>query len=133
MIIQWILQILAVAIVGCVIGYFLIRIFTKLRVFLIRKSSKFIESKEKIEEIHDLQFYNTFGFYYEDLIKYAPELDEFITSQVNPHVRDRVVFKMIKMREIYESINAVEQIDIMKFKQTIENIKNQKLLENIDG
>lgn len=132
MIIQWILEVLAGTIVGCIIGYFLLRISTKLRIFLIRKSSKFIESKEKLEEFHVLQFYNMFGFYYEDLIKYAPELDEFITSQVNPHVRDRVAFKMIKMREIYESINAVEQIDIMKFKQTIENIKNQKLLENID-
>lgn len=132
MIIQWILQVLAGTIVGCIIGYFFIRIFTKLRVFLIRKSSKFIESKEKLEEFQVLRFYITFGFYYEDLIKYAPELDEFITSQVNPHVRDRVAFKMIKMREIYESINAVEQIDIMKFKQTIENIKNQKSLENID-
>ena len=132
MITQWILQVLAGTIVGCVIGFFLIRIYNKIRVFLLRKSSKFIESKEKIEEFHALQFYNTFGFYYEDLIKYAPELDEFITSQVNPYVRDRVAFKMIKMREIYESINAVEQIDIIKFKQTIENIKNQKTLENID-
>ena len=40
---------------------------------------------------------------------------------------------MIKMRSFYDAICAVEQIDIMKFKQNIENIKNQKALENIDG
>ncbi len=39
MIAQWILQVLAGTIVGCVIGYFLLRIFTKIRVFLFRKRS----------------------------------------------------------------------------------------------
>ncbi len=42
---------------------------------------------------------------------------------------------MVKMYEIADAITVLEQeqIDIIKFKQTIENIKNQKALENIDG
>lgn len=132
MIIQWILQILAGTIVGCVIGYFLLRISTKLRIFLFRKSSEFKDSAKRLEEWHIKEFYNTFGFYYEDLIKYTPELDEFIASQLDPNIRDDVMFKICRMLKIQESIETVEQIDIIKFKQTIENIKIQKSLENID-
>ena len=130
--IQWILQILAVAIVGCVIGYFLLRISTKLQIFLFSKSSKYKDSVKRLEEWHIKEFYNTFGFYYEDLIKYTPELDEFIASQLDPNIRDNVMYKISRMLKIQESIETVEQIDIIKFKQTIENIKSQKALENID-
>ena len=127
-----ILPILGVVIGAGVIGYFLGGIFNKIRVRLISKSKKYIESKKKVEEWNTRQFYNTFGFYYEDLVKYAPELDEFITSRMNPLLRDKVSIKMIRVREIMEAIDEVEQIDIIKFKQTIENIKSQKALENID-
>lgn len=130
MIIQWTLQVLAATIVGGVIGYFLIRIFTKLRVFLFRKRSN--SHKKEIDQFQIEQFYKFFGFYYEDIIKYAPELDKFISSIVDPQLKDKVIFKMIKMREIYDAICTVEQVDIIKFKQTIENIKNQKALEKLE-
>lgn len=132
MIAQWILQVLAGTIVGCVIGYFLLRIFTKIRVFLFRKRSNRFKAREEIEKFHIKRFYDTFGFQYEDLIKYAPELDEFLSSKLHSGLKDSFAFKMIKMHEIYDAINTVEQIDIIKFKQTIENIKNQKFLENIE-
>ena len=128
MIIQWILQILAGTIVGCVIGFFLIRIFTKIR---YKKRSDKIN--KKIDICRKERFYIQFGFYYEDLIKYAPELDVFLSSQINPLIKDNINIKMIKFERIYDAICTVEQVDIIKFKQTIENIKNQKLLENIDG
>lgn len=131
MIIQWILQVLAGTIVGCVIGYFLIRIFTKLRVFLFRKSSNI--NNKKSGEFHNTRFYNTFGFYYEDVLKYAPELDVFVSSKIHQQFKDNVSVKMYKVIEIYDAINILEQVDIIKFKQTIENIKNQKALENING
>ena len=79
------------------------------------------------------RFYSEFGFYYEDLIKYAPELDAFLSGRINQQFKDNVDIKMIKLTTIYDAICTVEQIDIIKFKQTIENIKNQKALENIDG
>ena len=132
MTIQWILQTVASSLVGCIIGFFLLRIFTKIRVFLIRKSSKFIAAKEQVDKFNIKRFYNTFGFYYKDVIKYAPELDEFIANKLRPELKDNVQFKMSEMIGIYNVINEVEQIDIIKFKQTIENIKNQKTLENID-
>lgn len=132
MTIQWILQTLASAMVGCGIGFLLVRIITKIRIFLIRKSSKWIKSRKEIDNFHIKRFYNTFGFYYEDLVKYAPELDEFLSSNLRPELKDKNMFKMFKMHEIYDAIEEVEQIDIIKFKQTIENIKNQKSLENID-
>lgn len=131
MIIQWILQTLAATIVGCVIGYFLIRIFTKLRLFLFRKSSN--SHKKEIDQFQIEQFYNFFGFYYEDIIKYAPELDEFLSDRIYQPMRDDVELKMHELIDIYRSIHIVEQIKIIKLKQTIENIKNQKALENIDG
>ena len=131
MIIQWILQALAGTIVGCVIGYFLIRIFTKLRLFLFRKSSN--SHKKEIDQFQIEQFYKFFGFYYEDIIKYAPELDEFLSDRIYQPMRDDVELKMHELIDIYRSIHIVEQIKIIKLKQTIENIKNQKALENIDG
>lgn len=131
MIIQWILQVLAATIVGCVIGYFLIWIFTKLRVFLFRKRSN--KSIEESNNRRRERFYSEFGFYYEDIIKYAPELDAFLSGQINQQFKDNVDIKMIRFTTIYDAICTVEQIDIIKFKQTIENIKNQKALENIDG
>ena len=131
MIIQWILQALAGTIVGCVIGYFLIRIFTKLRLFLFRKSSN--SHKKEIDQFQIEQFYKFFGFYYEDIIKYAPELDEFLSDRIYQPLRGDVELKMHELLDIYRSIHIVEQIKIIKIKQTIENIKNQKLLENIDG
>ena len=131
MIIQWILQVLAGTIVGCIIGYFLIRIFTKLRVFLFRKSSN--NHKKEIDHFQIRQFYNFFGFYYEDIIKYAPELDEFLSDRIYQPMKDDVELKMNELLDICRSIHIVEQIDVMKFKQTIENLKNQKALENIDG
>lgn len=123
---------MAGTIIGCIIGFFLIRIFNKIRVFLIRKSDKFIEAKKQIDDFLVRKFYNTFGFNYEDIIKYAPELDEFISSKLRLQVKDNVNHKMMKMNEIYDAINDIEQIDIIKFKQTLENIKIQKSLENID-
>lgn len=132
MITQWILQTLAGLIVGLVIFDYIQRIYTKLRIFLFRKSSKFIAAEKEIENFQVNQFYNTFGFNYEDLIKYAPELDEFLSSKLEPELKDSVRFKRRKMQEFYDSINVVEQVDIIKFKQTIENIKSQKALENID-
>lgn len=131
MIIQWFLQILGGTVVGCVIGYFLIRIFTKLRVFLFRKRSN--KTIKELKDARKERFYNQFGFYYEDVIKYAPEFDVFLSSQVYQQLKDNVDIKMIKLEGIYDAINIVEQIGIIKFKQTIENIKNQKALENIDG
>lgn len=127
MTIQWILQILAGTIVGCVIGFFLIRIFTK-----IRNKKRCDKINKKIDICRKESFYIQFGFYYEDLIKYAPELDVFLSSQINPLVKDNINIKMIKFERIYDAICTVEQVDIIKFKQTIENIKNQKLLENIE-
>ena len=130
MITHWILQILAGTVVGCAIGYFLTRIINKLRVFLFRKqSNKYIND---LDQDHIKRFYNIFGFYYEDVIKYAPELDTFILDSIPQSFKDNIDLKMIKMRGIYDAICTVEQIDIIKFKQTIENIKNQKALENID-
>lgn len=131
MIIQWILQILAVALVGCVIGYFLLRISTKLRIFLFRKRSN--RYKKEIDQFQIEQFYKFFGFYYEDVIKYAPELDEFLSDRIYQPMKDDVELKMHELVDICRSINIIEKIDIIKFKQTIENIKNQKSLENIDG
>jgi hypothetical protein len=131
MIIQWILQVLAGTIVGCVIGYFLIRIFTKLRVLLFRKRSN--RYKKEIDQFQIEQFYKIFGFYYEDIIKYAPELDEFLSDRIYQPMKDDVELKMHELVDICRSIHIIEQIDIIKFKQTIENIKNQKALENIDG
>lgn len=131
MIIQWTLQVLAGTIVGCVIGYFLIRIFTKLRVFLFRKRSN--SYKKEIDQFQIEQFYKFFGFYYEDIIKYAPELDEFLSDRIYQPMKDDVELKMHKLLDICRSIHMIEQIDIIKFKQTIENIKSQKALENIDG
>lgn len=131
--IQTILISVITTLAGCAIGYFLTRIINKLRVFLIRESDEFAKSKKRLDEFHIKRFYNTFGFYYEDVIKYAPELDEFISGQTNPNVRNRVVFKMLKMHEIYEAISEVEQIDVMMFKRAIENTRTQKTLENIDG
>lgn len=129
MIIQLILQVLAGTIVGCVIGYFLI--FTKPRLFLFRKRS-IINTKPLGGEFHNIQFNNRFGFSYEDVLKYAPELDVFVSSILPQQFKDNVSIKMGKVVEIYDAINILEQVDIMKFKQTIENIKNQKSLENID-
>ena len=131
MIIQWILQILAGSIVGCLIGYFLLRLSTKIRIFLFRKRSNI--NNKKAGEFHNTRFYNTFGFYYEDVLKYAPELDVFVSSKIQQQFRDNVSVKMYEVIEIYDAINILEQVDIIKFKQTIENIKNQKALENIDG
>lgn len=131
--IQTILISVIITLAGFAIGYFLTRIINKLRVFLVRSSDEFAKSKKRLDEFHIKRFYNTFGFYYEDVIKYAPELDEFISGQTNPNVRDRVVFKMLKMHEIYEAISEVEQIDVMMFKRAIENTRTQKTLENIDG
>lgn len=131
MIIQWILQILAGTIVGCVIGYFLLRISTKLRVFLFRKRS-IINTKPLGGEFHNIQFNSRFGFSYEDVLKYAPELDVFVSSKLPQQFKDNVNIKMDKVVEIYDAICIVEQVDIIKFKQTIENIKIQKSLENID-
>lgn len=132
--IQTILICVTTTIVGFAIGYFLTRIINKLRVLLIRKSGEFVKSKKRLDEFHIKRFYNTFGFYYEDVIKYAPELDEFISGQINPNLRVRsVMFKMLKMHEIYEAISEVEQIDVMMFKRAIENTRTQKTLENIDG
>lgn len=136
MITQWILQILAGTVVGFAIGYFLTIIINKLLVFLFRKQS----NKHKKDEVNEFDqanahielFYNIFGFYYEDVIKYAPELDTFISDSIYQPFKDNIDLKMIKMRGIYDAICTVEQIDIMKFKQAIENIKNQKALENID-
>ena len=130
MITQWILQILAGTVVGCVIGYFLTRIINKLRVFLFRKQSN--KHINELDKAHIELFYNIFGFYYEDVIKYAPELDTFISDSIYQPFKDNIDLKMIKMRGIYDTICTVEQIDIIKFKQAIENIKNQKALENID-
>lgn len=130
MITQWILQPLACTVIGCLIGYFGIRITNKLRVFLFRK-----RSNKSIKELNDARkerFYATFGFYYEDVLKYAPEFDAFLSSQVYQQLKDNVDIKMIKLEGIYDAINILEQIDIIKFKQTIENIKNQKALENIE-
>lgn len=131
MIIQWTLQVLAGTIVGCVIGYFLIRIFTKLRVFLFRKRSN--RFKKEIDQFQIEQFYKFFGFYYEDVIKYAPELDEFLSDRIYQPMKDDVELKMLKLLDICRSIQMIEQVDIIKFKQTIENIQSQKALENIDG
>lgn len=130
MIIQWILQILAVALVGCVIGFFLIRIFNKLRVFLFRKRGN--KTIKELEVARKEEFYNQFGFYYEDVIKYAPELDAFLSSKLPQRLADSVKIKMLDLETIYNAIDILEQVDIIKFKQTIENIKNQKSLENID-
>jgi len=130
MIIQWILQVLAGTIVGCVIGYFLIRIFTKLRVFLFRKRSN--RFKKEIDQFQIEQFYNFFGFYYEDVIKYTPELDEFLSNRIYQPMKDDVELKMHELLDICRSIHIIEQIDIIKFKQTIENIKNQKALEKLE-
>lgn len=132
MIIQWILQILACAVVGCIIGYFGTRITNKLRVFLFRKRSNFNVGKERYK-FHNIVFHRKFGFYYEDVIKYAPEYDVLMASMLLPELRDKDEFKMFKMGEIYDAIRLLEQVDIIKFKQTIENIKIQKALENIDG
>ena len=131
MIIQWILQILVATVIGCILGYFFIRIFTKLRVFLFRKRSNI--NNKKSGEFHDIRFNNRFGFSYEDVLKYAPELDVFVSSILPQQFKDSVIIKMNKVVEIYDAICIVEQVDIIKFKQTIENIKNQKSLENIDG
>ena len=130
MIIQWILQILVATVIGCILGYFFIRIFTKLRVFLFRKRSNI--NNKKSREFHDIRFNNRFGFSYEDVLKYAPELDVFVSSILPQQFKDSVSIKMNKVVEIYDAICVVEQVDIIKFKQTIENIKNQKSLENID-
>ena len=130
MIIQWILQTLACAVVGCIIGYFGTRITTKLRVFLFRKRSNRRYEKELEQVVKN--FYKQFGFYYEDVIKYAPELDVLISSKVYQAFKDDVEIKMFRLESIDQAIKTVEQIDIMKFKQTIENIKNQKSLENIN-
>ena len=130
MIIQWILQTLACAVIGCIIGYFGIRITNKLRIFLYKKrNNKTIkESDNRRRE----RFYSEFGFYYEDIIKYAPELDAFLSGRINQQFKNNVDIKMIAFTTIYDAICTVEKIDIIKFKQTIENIKNQKTLENID-
>ena len=40
---------------------------------------------------------------------------------------------MFRLESIDQAIRTLDQIDIIKFKQTIENIKIQKSLENIDG
>ena len=129
--IQIILISLVTTLVGCVIGYFLTRIITKLRVSLFRRQSN--RHRGELDQNSINYFYNIFGFYYEDVIKYAPELDQFISNKLNQSSKDSIVLKMIKMRSFYDAICAVEQIDILKFKQSIENIKNQKALENIDG
>lgn len=130
MITQWILQILAGTVVGCAIGYFLIRIFNKLRVFLFRKQSN--KHKKEIDPFQIEQFYKFFGFYYEDVIKYAPELDVFLSNRIYPPMKDDVELKMMELRYICQTISLVEQIKVIHFKQAIENIKNQKALENID-
>ena len=119
--IQIILISLVTTLVGCVIGY----LITKLLVSLFRKQSN--------KTINIEYFYNIFGFYYEDVIKYAPELDTLISSQLHPGLKDNVNIKMIRLLGINDAINIAEQIDIIKVKQALENIKNQKALENIDG
>lgn len=131
MIVQWILQILISFIVGCVIGIFLIRMFTKLQVFLFRRRSNRRYEKELEQVVKN--FYKQFGFYYEDVIKYAPELDVLISSKVYQAFKDDVEIKMFRLESIDQAIRTLDQIDIIKFKQTIENIKIQKSLENIDG
>lgn len=130
MIIQWILQILAGTVIGCIVGFFLIRIFNKLRVFLFRKRGN--KTIKELEVARKEEFYNQFGFYYEDVIKYAPELDAFLSSKLPQRLADSVKIKMLDLETIYNAIDILEQVDIIKFKQTIENIKNQKSLENID-
>lgn len=131
MIAQWILQILAGAVVGGIIGHFLIRIFTKIRVLLFRKQSN--KFKKELDEALTERFYKQFGFYYEDVIKYAPELDTFLSNRVHQSLKDNVSIKMISLISLDDEIRKVNQIDILKYKQTIENIKNQKAFENIDG
>lgn len=136
MITHLILQILASTVAGCAIGYFLTRIINKLRVFLFRKQSNKHKKDEGNEfdqaNAHIELFYKIFGFYYEDVIKYAPELDTFISDSIYQSFKDNIDLKMLKMRIINDAICTVEKIDIIKFKQTIENIKNQKALENIN-
>ena len=131
MITQWILQVLVGTIVGCAIGYFLIRLFNKLRVFLFRKRSNV--DKKEIDKFQIEQFYKLFGFYYEDVIKYAPELDAFISGRIYRPMKDDIELKMLELESVCRAIKIVEKINIIDFKQTIENIKNQKVLENIDG
>lgn len=126
----WVLYALAGAGIGCIIGHFLIRIFTKIRVLLFRKQSN--KFKKELDEAQIERFYKQFGFYYEDVIKYAPELDTFLSNRVHQALKDNVSIKMISLSSIDDAIRIVNQIDILKYKQTIENIKNQKSLENID-
>lgn len=128
---QWILGILIATIIGCLIGYFLLRASTKIRIFLFRKRSNRYK-KEEVSEFHAIRFYNTFNFYYEDVIKYAPELDAYMSSILPSDLKDKITFKMIKMYEIYDAIRIIEEIDIIKFNQALENIKTQKALENIE-
>lgn len=130
MTIHVILQIFGVVIGACVIGYFLGWIFTKIRVLLFRKQSN--KFKKELDEAQTERFYKQFGFYYEDVIKYAPELDTFLSNRVHQTLKDSVSIKMINLSSIDDAIRIVDKIDILKYKQTIENIKNQKALENID-
>ena len=126
----WVLYALAGVGIGCIIVHFLIRIFTKIRVLLFRKQSN--KFKKELNEAQTERFYKQFGFYYEDVIKYAPELDTFLSNRVHQTLKDNVSIKMISLSSIDDAIRIVNQIDILKYKQTIENIKNQKSLENIE-
>lgn len=127
----WVLYALAGVGIGSIIGYFLIMIFTKIRVLLFRKQSN--KFKKELDETLTERFYKQFGFYYEDIIKYAPELDTFLSNRVHQSLKDDVSIKMISLISLDDIIRIVNQIDILKYKQTIENIKNQKSLENING
>jgi hypothetical protein len=127
MTIQMILQ----AIVNFIIGYLLISFLLKMitKKSLRKQSNKF---KNSLDLYQIAYFYETFGFHYEDIVKYAPELDRFISNRLQPTIRDNVSFKMHEMQHINDAIRNLEGIDIIRFKQTIENIKNQKALEKLE-